>query len=378
MKVKWYGLVVASLLLVTVGCGSKGENESFNLEDQKTSYTTASNQVLSDQESSSQYQAKSEDVIVKIGKTAFTSKDFLYWLLSFYQRTYPQITIEDVKKMWEKIGSEDKKGLYDMFVFAMKQALLAKELGLDRDPEVQEMIKINTMGVLQLALVNRLGEDVNLTKEDVARLYDEAIQYKKAGDDNAFLNSELVKLLTYAQVDIMALLTQIIKEERTIYEIVVDSSEEADKVMAEYYQQKAMTNSGREAFRMVARKYMGPNSYKKVVSASDLYAKMMDPKMSEEERRNLQLYFNFIFRQLVNNEDLLPMKTQIGGKWYIVYLVKSRQQIYSWDELDDNLKEQIYLACKRGKEVEELQAKIQEFDKRHPTEELKSPLSLTF
>lgn len=363
-------LLLVAILFVLPGCGrnqSTSQSEVYSNNVVSGSDTIATSPSSGQVESTKDNARLEEDVILMVGEKKFTTTDFKNWLYFFYTFQGYRITEKDVERMWNQLPAENKPAVFEAFVREMILASIADERGIDRDPIVVSKVKMAKASILGEELVNRETGSAKLSMDDVKRMYEDAVEALnrdiKAGT-NTFAETEFAKrlgsLITGVQM-------YMVNKQYMLYKIEVDSAAEADKVMAEYYNQKGslagQKDANIEAFRSVARSRMGVN-YRDRVSTYDIMEKMQRAK--EKNDKDAMKYWQDYYQLLVTAETSAdPVKGRVGDKWLVVLLPKTPEvSIVHWEDLPSNVQTNIQTMLMGVQQQEKINSLISDFRKR--------------
>ncbi len=372
MKRSIYLLILGMLILA--GCGKKASqnnNPAGNNANLLGNHVSVENSVvpspsLGSSESPSDKSGFS-DVILVVGNKKFSTTDFKNWLYFFYLFQGYKVSEDEIRQMWNRLSSEDKTTLFRGFVREMVLSSIARERGIDKDPSIASKIKVLTDHLLGNELLDRETSSARLSLSEIRDMYEEAVSALDRdikAQTNTFTETEFVKRLGSLLVGVQMYM---INKEYVVYKIEVNSATEADKVMGEYYNQKALLvgqkNANIEAFREIARKRMGIQ-YKDKISTYKIMEEIQQARQKGDKAR--MKYWQDYYQLLTTAEGSTdPVKGRVGNKWFVILIAKKPEwSVVHWDELPSEVRNNIQTMLIGVQEEEKVNSLISDFRKR--------------
>ncbi len=359
METKRYVLMssVCLLLLVSLlGCGRKDENDV--LSDREVVGKQVPGDRISSEFSSSDSMS-AEKIVLKVGPHRFNEDDFYAW----YAIRNNIGSVQDAKKQFFALSESEKRRQFESFVDEVLIGVAAIERGYDKYPEVKSMFKINKLMLAMGKMLEQEGSIPQVDETAIRELYGEALEaLQKDIEANDGTYSHYAKT-RFAQLFGLPALQYMIDQRVTLWKIKTNSSSEADRVMARFYQEKSQNGGdSKAAFRAIAREIMGP-AYVERVSTSVLLKeidKLREELMTagdEEEKKNIQNKILLLSEEyntvLYQPKNADPRKVRVGDDVYLFFVPKDKElSIVSWDELSPVFKTALESAYRNWKTTE--------------------------
>ncbi len=352
---RFLGVLFAICFLISVsGCSKSKPEDDYAInnvnavESQEPSPEVSSNSVSSGQDAT-----VSDTVIAVIGGKKVYKQDFEAWL-------------QAKGKNLEELSKEEKQQGLGEFLQNLILATIARERGLDKDPEVRRAIEIGTDSILRAKLLTQ--ELPSFTEEEIGQMYDDFFTALDMADDSNNFRFQDYKFYQYASVFFPYInMWTLEPQERDVYEIAVDNKEQAQNILSEFWGNGADV----QAFRMLARQYSllenASRGGKHHYTSDEINQKITEANEAKDEKtaEDWKKVGEVVFGSLKKN-DPSPI-LHLFGKYYIFFSnkeIKGGRKHRRWEDLPKKVKENIVTLFRQGVTFSKVNELIEDYRKR--------------
>ncbi len=353
---RFLGVLFAIGLLVSIsGCSRSKPEDNYAINDVNTIESQDSSPGVSSDSTSAEQDSSglSDTVIAVIGGRKVYKQDFEAWL-------------QAQGKNLEELSKEEKQQELEGFLQNLVLATIARERGLDKDPVVRRTIEMQTDSTLAAEL--RARELPSFTEEEIGQMYNDFFTALDMSDDLNNFPFQNYKFWQYTSMFFPYInMWTLEPQERDVYEIAVDSKEQAQNILSEFWGSGADV----QAFRMLARQYSVLENAKRGgkhhYTSDEIAEKIVEANKRGDEKavQDWLKVREIVFGSLKKDDPSSIL--HIFGKYYIFFSnkeIKGGRKHRRWEDLPKKVKDNIIALFGQGVAVSKINELVNDYRKR--------------